>query len=554
MIKRYQLTLTLLEDGIFSERAASEGGHRSLDYIPGITLLGACASKIYQQLGSAAFDVFHSGKVRFGNAYPLSISGEKSLPVPFAWHGVKGRESSQLVDIQRHRLIAGNILNLAKTAMPKGKQPKQLRQGYITDALELIQPETSLRMKTAINPETATAAKSQLFGYQAIQAGQCFSAYLDFDIDLDSDNDDNKPAGIDQNSIDRVLDALSGELFLGRSRTAQYGAVKCEISEQESSSEQHQPVAIASDTEITLWFLSDCALLDQYGVPVTAATLKIPGLESATILWDKSQLRFRRYSPYNSKRRKFDLERQVIEKGSVLSLKPGEELSVQQQNELQRGIGIYREAGLGQIAIQHPLLETEKPVALAEIKPSRAQSPDMPRDSLARFLSQLHQSSKASRKDREYAEQKAQELKKLYQRAYAYAAVDFKLDLGPSASQWSRIVEAGKQYQFEKDKQKLLTRLFGNVSNKDDKMQDTICKQNDEAWRVITFDNNNRELTFRKWLYDTLRDKTVQQPSMVAILLAKKATDIVRQIRKVASPEQQEQPEPQEQQTGEQRL
>ncbi len=517
-MKRYQLTITLKEDSIFSERAASEGGHRSLDYIPGITLLGACASKIYKQLGTDAFDIFHSGKVRFGNGYPLSLCGEKSLPIPFAWHCEKGKETTKLFNFQRHTLISDNILNLSKIEMPKGKQPKQLRKGYVTNALELIQPETSLRMKTAIDPETATAAKSQLFGYQALQAGQRFSAYVDIDDDICAENSK------------QLLEALTGEQFLGRSRTAQYGSVECEIAEHDLP--VNYLTGINSEKkEITIWFLSDTALLNRYGFPITANTLTIPGLETANIIWHKSYLRFRRYSPYNSKRRKFDLERQVIEKGSVLTLVLTENIEQQKLDRLQQGIGVYREAGLGQILVQHPLLKDSQPIPMHEPKQYQTLSPDMPNIPLARFLNQLHQSSKASRKDRQYAGQKAQELEKLYQHASAYAAVESSVDLGPSASQWSRIVEAGKQYQFERDRQKLLSKLFGDVTNKNENMQDTICKQKDEAWSVITFDNNDREITFRKWLYDTLKDKTIEQPGTVATLLAHMAINIVKKTR-----------------------
>lgn len=514
-MKRYQLTISLEEDCIFSERAASEGGHHSLDYIPGITLLGACAAKIYTASGVDAFDIFHSGKVRFGNAYPQSVGGETSLPIPFVWHSEKGKETTTRFDIERHRLDSQSIINLSKTDMPKGKQPKQLRQGYVSNALELIKPKTTLRMKTAINPETATAATSQLFGYEALQAGQRFIAYLDIDDEISSEDSQ------------KIREALTGELFLGRSRTAQYGAVKCEITEHDLTNVNQ----VLNDQQITVWFLSDTALLDENGLPVTAHTLKIPGLESAQIIWGKSYLRYRSYSPYNSKRRKFDLERQVIEKGSVLTLELTQELTQEILLSLQQGIGVYREAGLGQVEVQHPLLKDINPVAMHEPKCQQLATPEMPNHPLAQFLNQLHQRSKASRADRQYAEQKAQELEKLYQRAYSYAAVESTVDLGPSASQWSRIAEAGKQYQSNQDRPKLFSKLFGDPSNKDENMQDTICKQKDEAWGVITFDNDNRELTFREWLLKTLKNEKVQQPGMVATLLARMASNIVKQSK-----------------------
>jgi len=42
--------------------------HRSLDYLPGANLLGATAEKLYSSDLVSSFQIFHSGKVRFGNA------------------------------------------------------------------------------------------------------------------------------------------------------------------------------------------------------------------------------------------------------------------------------------------------------------------------------------------------------------------------------------------------------------------------------------------------------------------------------------------------------
>src|SRR5579885_854668 len=67
VMKRKVLRLTLLDDVALSERAASAGPHLGLDYIPGATLLGAAARRLYDSLSrDDAFLAFHSGKVRFG--------------------------------------------------------------------------------------------------------------------------------------------------------------------------------------------------------------------------------------------------------------------------------------------------------------------------------------------------------------------------------------------------------------------------------------------------------------------------------------------------------
>ena len=123
----FNYTARLVTDAVISERSSTTGGHRCLDYIPGACLLGAVAAKLYDSLGQDAFTVFHSGKVRFGNGYPLSAAGEPAFPVPFAWHTAKGEEMNGSVT---------NIKNLFHATAAQhdewgkaGDQQKPLRRG-----------------------------------------------------------------------------------------------------------------------------------------------------------------------------------------------------------------------------------------------------------------------------------------------------------------------------------------------------------------------------------------------------------------------------------------
>lgn len=218
----FNLHITLDEAVIFSQDAATLGGHRTLDYIPGSALLGACAAALYQRLGTQSFAVFHAGKVRFGNAYPLSHHHAMCRPMPFAWFYPKGAEYKDK-DNENNRLKASAIYNLKYREadkpnqpyqLPDNKQPKQLRGGYISDDLYLVTPKSSLRMKTAINPDTARAADSQLFGYQALEAQQVFVATIDIDESIES--------GIDATTTQLIKQSMTGTLFLGRSRSAQW--------------------------------------------------------------------------------------------------------------------------------------------------------------------------------------------------------------------------------------------------------------------------------------------------------------------------------------------
>ena len=71
-MRRMLLILTPTERAAFSARAATEGDHQTLNYIPGAALLGWAAARLYDDMEDP-FCVFHSGAVRFSNALPLTL-------------------------------------------------------------------------------------------------------------------------------------------------------------------------------------------------------------------------------------------------------------------------------------------------------------------------------------------------------------------------------------------------------------------------------------------------------------------------------------------------
>lgn len=69
-----QFRCVALADLVLSVASATEGAHGSLDFIPGGCFLGVAASRLYGAGGERAWRLFHSGKVRFGDAHP-SVGG-----------------------------------------------------------------------------------------------------------------------------------------------------------------------------------------------------------------------------------------------------------------------------------------------------------------------------------------------------------------------------------------------------------------------------------------------------------------------------------------------
>ena len=501
-MKQYTLLLELQEDTIFTARSATVGAHQSLDYIPGAALYGACASTLYQTLTSEqAFSVFHSGKVRFGNGLPLSCEGEQAYPMPFAWHVKKGDDYEQ--QDHSHLLDGKQIINPLIEEKPEYTQLNQLRDGYITNSGQLVRPATTFRMKTAIDPYTTTAAEAQLFGYDAIEAGQTFQAWLEIDEEI--------PIEL----VEQIYACLNGVIRLGRSRSAQYGTVDCRLTEKALDKKP-----LVKNNQLVLLLLSDMALRDNRGLPELMPQVSHFGLDQAALEWDKSYLRFRHYSPYNAARKHYDQERQVIQKGSVISLMLDKELTETQRIKLQTGIGDYRQTGLGRVLINADLLLNRPPCPVFSESPAHAKAQEPSHHLLVKWLKSQTNVGSLRSQTRETAELLKQELEQLYKSARAYAAQPEGSIVGPGKTQWGRVSAAGKQGN---DQQALLTKLKDIV-----KYNEQSGKVEDEVWSTTT-GSGDSQANFGDWLLQQLQQET-DRPGDVIALLGRFADELIRKI------------------------
>ena len=421
-MKRQALAIDLLEDCVFSASAATEGGHESLDYIPGAALLGAVASRRYDTLDRrVAYTLFHSGKLRFSDATPWDGQAP-GWPTPLCWHYEKLADYKK-EDRGATRLNADNIINRLHDTTEQQRQLKQMRGGYIHADGRYTIPARELRLKTAIAPETGRAEEAQLFGYDALLRGQLFVAFVEADDD------------IDQAQFDGIIDALSGEQLLGRSRSAEYG--RCAITPIEL--DPPQAGNIQTD-ELILWLLSDLALADVFGNPKIEPAPEDFGLEGCKIDWSRTFLRTRRYSPWNSARRGYDNERLVVQAGSIMTFsgKPDDPGALQQLNV--NGAGLYRETGLGRMWVNSPLLATkcpqfDEPAPLPRMD-SEAEKPV--NDPLIQWLK-----SRADIDWRDTVETLVQQHLAMYNNAIDAArrfnGVTGDIAYGPSRSQWAGV-------------------------------------------------------------------------------------------------------------------
>lgn len=483
--RRLDLTLTLVDDVVLSARPANEGGHESLDYIPGAALLGAVAHRLYGTLErKEAWQVFHSGALRFGDGVPLS-DGHPCWPMPLCWHHAKGVE----VEVDERLIDAAIGTPVQLLVRDPRTQPKQLRDGHVRADGLVARPAKSLRMKTALDPATGRIAESQLFGYESLNAGQSFAARIESDAEL--------PEALWQQVTGLFGQPL--ELLLGRSRSAEYGRVRAVAS---SSLALSPASGSASTKRLVLWCLSDLALLDDFGQPTLHPAPGHFGLDRGRIDWENTFLRFRQLASWNAWRQAYDLQRQVIRRGSVITLIDIEPpLNAAEHTRIAAGVGLHREQGLGRVcpdpALLDGLLDGRAPQFAAPPKPVGVESdaskntlakPDSP---LIRWLERQQSGSRSRRDDEVRAQAQATELATRYRLARTFSGVPEQVPIGPSPAQWGTVYEAARTTS---DRHTLISTLFEG--------QNALCRESGEHWPE-QFRDADGVRSFLDWFKDT---------------------------------------------------
>jgi len=324
------LELTAESNLLFSAHAGTAGNHKSLGCIPGSSLLGVAAARLYSKLSAAeSWLVFHSGLVRFGTLRP-SEGGEESWAVPRSWHHKK--ESGSHHD---GRFGSAQIWDFAcpEHGFPfDDSQPKAIRQGFVTLSGKRISHDTALHVMSARDPATGRTLESALFAYETLPEGSRFRGVLSAD------------PSIDPSLFERVVDALQGEARVGGSRSAQFGHVTVRRIGDLA------PIrAIHHSDRVSFLLVSDLALADEHGQPTLIPAPALFGLDpkQATFDPEHSFIGWRSYRPFNVKRQRPDLQRHVMVAGSVLSFDSRNHTPDALEAFCERPIGLHKQDGLG---------------------------------------------------------------------------------------------------------------------------------------------------------------------------------------------------------------
>lgn len=475
------LLITLKDDVIISASSATTGGHKTLDYIPGSLLLGVAASRMYKKIEKPdhAWALFHSGKVSFGNAYIVSSSGEPSFPSPLSFHYYKGSEPAKERPLQADTIFRPNV-----DIRDPARQPKQLRGSYLTTSGKQIAVDKAATMKTAIDSTTGRASDAQLFGYEALCAGQQFLTIIESADD------------VEKSLFNKLISTLEGPARIGRSRSAQYGRIEIKRLDDQDYLPSSSPVEGA--TELTLWCLSDLALIDEETLqPTLQPTPHHFGLNSGELDTSRSYIRSRVYSPYNSYRNAFDQQRQVITMGSVIHFTQVDPLTKAQCKALQQPQGCFTENGLGNL-LANAHICTKFPLQFSDsvkvdIKASSESTITPEKSDLIRWL-EWQVNTPSSTVSQQWLTEKLDQIQRQYVAARQLNAIDPKQPIGPSASQWGAVYQTARDLRNKPNA--LYKKLF--IGEKEATCRERAGSAN--SWGLTI----SPQQTFVQWLFAQL--------------------------------------------------
>lgn len=485
-MKRLNFKIRFITDVIINSTAATEGNNKTLEYIPGTAILGIVARK-YKSFDSAAFDVFHSGKVRFSDAHPFI--GFRSFKIPASYLLKKGESvgDSKSVFIH-HQITPTQIEGFRKN----GTQLKQQRSGFLVKEGELFRKIDLIKdfsIKSAYDRKTRRAKDQMMFGYEYLKSGSEWSFY----IEMDEENTDLS---------ELLKDNLVGAQKLGRSKTAEFGLIEVNFEREETIKPNFD---IQPENEIVLYTESLLAFVNEFGLPTLTPQAKDFGIEGE-ICWDKSQVLTRSFSPYNSTRATREADRVCIDKGSVFVIKVN---SAVDEALLMKGVGLFLNEGFGKIQINPDFLTLnqvrveafEKPL-VNETKqnylPISGHLKDIP---LLKYLQTTAQTEQS--KD------------EILRKVDVFIKNHYGIYRKIKPSQWGGIRERASRADSKK---KLMELLFGEAGGEVDREKGYLT----HGVAAIDWNERNRLSTLKKWISGFDVNERQQATSVLAAAMAKK--------------------------------
>ena len=341
-MKTIQFRCKLLSDVILNVKAATEGNHNTLDFIPGNNFLGIVATNYDSFSDQQKLDLFHNGTVRYGDAHPVNNDGPmvRSLRIPASMHYPKLKSINEMCYI--HHAYERALDHEGESGGPQ--QLKQSREGfYEFSSGEGIAVETpkSFAIKSAYDRSQRRAQDNQMFGYESLRKGAVFL----FEVETDRDE-----------YAQLIIDHLVGKHQIGRSRTAQYGLVEITVAEFSQPGSTDHFFMHHGKKHVVVYADSRLIFLDENGGQTFQPKPEDLGLEGE-IAYDLSQIRTFQYAPWNYKRQTRDADRCGIEKGSVFVVEVADGFTM--DGVASRYVGYFNNEGFGHVIYNPGFLDAD---------------------------------------------------------------------------------------------------------------------------------------------------------------------------------------------------
>ena len=372
-MRKLKFEITFKSPIILQASSNTQGKMSSLDFIPGSAFLGMAASR-YGEF-SDPFKIFHSGAVKFCDASPIK-DGKEFFKIPLSYFHEK-LDGSKIYN--HHLLCKYNASDRDK--FEDFIQLKQMRNGYINEGNEQLSMDLDFSQKSAYDKSKRRSKDSQMYGYEAFRAGMKWRFSVKFEPSVSEDD------------INRAKEILEHSTRLGKSKSAEYGAVEIKfIGENTDKIQTFTP----PEKYTFVYAKSRLALIDENGNPSYDVKYILPNLDANNVDYEKTQIRISNFTPYNGARATKDYERACINKGSVIALK---ELTGEQVAELKNGVGAYLSEGFGEVLINPWFLNggdvQERPIKFQEKEEEKQAHTSLPIQSdLANFLQQKETAKK----------------------------------------------------------------------------------------------------------------------------------------------------------------
>lgn len=496
-MKMLKFKCTLLSDVILNQKSATEGPNQTLDFIPGSCFLGIVASEYDKfEKEENAMEIFHSGKVRFGDAHP-SKGDVRGLKIPASMFYPKLKPEGFKYYI--HHEIPDDKLESEDF---KKMQLKQCRNGFYIfagDKATEVKTETNFAIKSAYDKEKRRSKDEQMYGYESLQKE------LELYFEVQVENDD---------LAEDIKGALVGKKRVGRSRTAQYGLV--EITETDYSDVKCEK---PENNIVTVYADARLIFLDDYGLPTFQPSAEQLGLpENAEILWEKSQIRTFQFAPWNYKRQCFDADRCGIEKGSVFVVDVSNCGNLDLKSQY---VGSFNNEGFGKVIYNPEFLKADND-GLASYQVDKLDDGDKKEseDRDAKIKKEIENLKKGNVLMQYLAQQKHEE----EMESEVYAIVNDWVDKNwkqfqghAFASQWGTIRSIAMKH---KALEELRNELFDNTrmetKKEKDESQEQILKQNAYLTHGVAADKWNER--GRKKAFKEFFDKLSEENAQMAII------------------------------------